>query len=224
MANSKAPGGDSGRWMKSQLIEQVTELQRQAASLEEAIETYRSAAEEMKESETRLAEAQRMASIGKWDRNYSTDKVFWSDEMFQIFGLRKENFQPKLRDYFDSIHPDDGGVVESEIEDAIQHCGSYRIEHRIVLPDAEVRRIILTGEAYFDSEGREIRRRGTIQDDRLPNQPQHYRRRFSDRPFGRYRRQLYRPRVRADVPPFRQPRHRGPSRRTVGRPGRCRCF
>ena len=163
MASSKAPGGLE-RWTKSQLIDEVGKLQRNAASLEDSIETYRSAAAELRESETRLAEAQRMARIGNWDRDNSTEKIFWSDEMFRILGRDKEAFQPKLQDFFDSIHPDDRESVESATQQAIEAGGSYQMEHRIVLPSGEVRSVLLTGEAYFDSAGREIRRRGTIQD------------------------------------------------------------
>src|SRR5665647_2606520 len=44
----------------------------------------------LKESEGRLAEAQRLAHIGNWDRNLVTDDLYWSEEMYHIFGLNPQ--------------------------------------------------------------------------------------------------------------------------------------
>ena len=40
----------------------------------------------LKESEERLAEAQKMAHIGNWDWDLVTGEVYWSDELYRIFG------------------------------------------------------------------------------------------------------------------------------------------
>ena len=41
----------------------------------------------MKESEGRLAEAQKFAHIGSYDWNIATNKEYWSDELYRIFRL-----------------------------------------------------------------------------------------------------------------------------------------
>ena len=46
----------------------------------------------LKESEERLAEAQRMAYIGNWDWNIVTNGLHWSDEIYRIFGRSPQEF------------------------------------------------------------------------------------------------------------------------------------
>ena len=60
---------------------------------EELEEAYTS----LKESEKGLAEAQRMAHIGNWDWDIVTDEIYWSDEMYRIFGLNPQESAPSLR-------------------------------------------------------------------------------------------------------------------------------
>ena len=43
--------------------------------------------EALRDSEGKLAEAQRVAHVGYWDRDFATDLLTWSDESFRIFGL-----------------------------------------------------------------------------------------------------------------------------------------
>ena len=45
----------------------------------------------LKESEKRLAEAQKMSHIGNWEWDFITDKVYWSDELYRIFNMFHEN-------------------------------------------------------------------------------------------------------------------------------------
>ena len=39
----------------------------------------------LKESEKRLAEAQKMSHIGNWELDLITNKVYWSEELYRIF-------------------------------------------------------------------------------------------------------------------------------------------
>ncbi len=45
--------------------------------------------EALKESETGLKEAQRLANIGNWSWNLKTDELYLSDEMYNIIGIEK---------------------------------------------------------------------------------------------------------------------------------------
>jgi len=44
----------------------------------------------------RLNEAQRMAHIGNWELDLVTNRLTWSDEVFRIFEIDEERFQPSL--------------------------------------------------------------------------------------------------------------------------------
>src|SRR5207245_8459231 len=45
---------------------------------------------DLRDSEARLEEAQRIAHVGYWDRDLDTDLLTWSDETYRIFGLRPQ--------------------------------------------------------------------------------------------------------------------------------------
>ena len=45
----------------------------------------------LKESEGCLAEAQRIANLGNWDWNIVTNGLYWSDEIYRIFGSTLKN-------------------------------------------------------------------------------------------------------------------------------------
>ncbi|HET8686645.1 MAG TPA: PocR ligand-binding domain-containing protein, partial [Methanosarcina sp.] len=75
----------------------ITERKKAEEALKKAHENLEKTVEErtaelekaynsLKESEKRLAEAQKMAHIGNWEWDISTDKAYWSDELFRIFG------------------------------------------------------------------------------------------------------------------------------------------
>src|SRR5437868_11467405 len=46
------------------------------------------------EHERLLAEAQHLARLGSWEWDIAEDRVTWSDELFSIFGVSPNNFEP----------------------------------------------------------------------------------------------------------------------------------
>jgi PAS domain S-box-containing protein len=83
-------------------------------------------------------EAQRIASVGIWRYDYVTERVTWSDEMYRIFGLSSESFQPTFENFLACVHPDDReAMVAADRESGTGKPMNF--EHRIVRPDGEVR-------------------------------------------------------------------------------------
>ena len=46
--------------------------------------------------EAQLAEAQRLAHVGSWERDIATGRLTWSDEQYRIFGLDPSLGEPTL--------------------------------------------------------------------------------------------------------------------------------
>ena len=61
--------------------------------VEERTTQLKRAYQSLKESEKDLAEAQRMAHLGNWSWNIVTNELFWSDEVYRIFGLNPQEFK-----------------------------------------------------------------------------------------------------------------------------------
>src|SRR5215208_5636458 len=70
--------------------------------------TERKRAEEaLARREQQLAEAQRLAQVGSWEFDFTTNRLSWSEEEHRIFGLRREPVPPSREAILARIHPDD---------------------------------------------------------------------------------------------------------------------
>ncbi len=120
--------------------------------------------QEFRRSEARLAEAQRIASIGSWEWDVVHDCICWSEEMRRIFGSDPAEFGGTLAGYVELIHPDDRAMAQLVIEKAIAEGGSFAFEHRVLRRDGGERTIFGRGEVFRDAAGTVVRLAGTGQD------------------------------------------------------------
>ena len=120
--------------------------------------------EALRQSKASLSEAQRIAHLGNWDWNIETNQLYWSDEIYRIFGLSPQQFGATYEAFLDSVHPDDREFIKKAVNEALFENNPYRIDHRIVLPDGTIRVVHEQGEVTFDEAGRAIRMIGTVQD------------------------------------------------------------
>ncbi|WP_410509126.1 PAS domain S-box protein [Methanosarcina hadiensis] len=117
----------------------------------------------LKESEKGLAEAQKMAHIGNWEWDIATDKAYWSEEMYRIFGRDAKKEAPSYNEYLGYIHPDDLEYYLNAIKTA-ETKGSFSIDHRIVRADGEERTVHQTSEFILNNKDIPVRIKGVIQD------------------------------------------------------------
>ncbi len=146
------PGDD--RLALAQLNE---ELQTQLAEVEMIQEA-------LAQSEASLANAQRIAHLGNWDWNIVTNDLYWSDEIYRIFGLTPRSFPGTYPAFLNTIHPEDRPGVEEAVNTALAHGKPYSIDHRIVLPDGRHRIVHEQAEITFDPQGNPVMMCGTVQD------------------------------------------------------------
>jgi diguanylate cyclase (GGDEF)-like protein/PAS domain S-box-containing protein len=87
-----------------------------------------------------LAEAQEISALGSWERDIATGVTVWTDQMYEIFGLKPSDAQAVDPSHFAAlIHPDDYGAHE-RILDRVERTGEPgKAECRIVRADGTVR-------------------------------------------------------------------------------------
>jgi diguanylate cyclase (GGDEF)-like protein len=105
--------------------------------------------EALRESEASLAEAQRIAHVGHWDYDWTKNSLRWSDEIYRIFGIAKQESWGTFRDYFERVHPEDRSLVDQAGQDLLEG-GPVPLEHRIVRTDGEERFVQLRLQFVFD--------------------------------------------------------------------------
>jgi PAS domain S-box-containing protein len=119
---------------------------------------------DLRESEARLEEAQRIAHVGYWHRDFDTDRVTWSDEAYRIFGLAPQERTITYAALPELIHPEDRAIVIRAVAEALRGGPRYDVEYRALRPSGEVRIVHSQGIMTRDESGRPRRMFGTVQD------------------------------------------------------------
>ncbi len=156
----------------AELQEQAATLQQQAAELEIQAEEAQALAEELEEAERQLressarqlAEAQAVAHVGSWEWAVSEQRVWWSDEMYRVYGYQPGEIDVTLGAYRRRVHPDDRERVDAVIEHTLETREPFEYDHRVVLPDGRVRVLHARGRVEVDAAGAPVRMLGTGQD------------------------------------------------------------
>ena len=112
----------------------------------------------------RLAEAQRIASIGSWEWDVGADTIIWSDELFRIFGVDPADFDGTYEGYLAAVHPEDRPTVSGAVGQAFALGEPFEFDHRVLRPDGRVRWVRSRGAVDVDESGRPVRMWGTAQD------------------------------------------------------------
>lgn len=148
-----------------ELVEKRTiEITEAYANLQQEIEERKQIEQALRQSEASLATAQRIAHIGNWDWDIENDELYWSDEIYRIFGLNKNEFGATFEAFMNSVHPDDRLFVKTSVEEALKNKKSYNIDHRILRPDDSELIVHEHAEVFVDDNGKPLRMLGTVQD------------------------------------------------------------
>jgi len=107
----------------------------------------------LRRHENMLNKAQKIAHIGSWEWDITTDKLDWSDEIYQIFGLSSKDLGASYDGLVERLHPDDREAVVNAVNEAVVYDKPYNIEHRIVRPDGEERFVLERGDVFRDDKG-----------------------------------------------------------------------
>ncbi len=118
---------------------------------------------ELREREAVLANAQRIAHLGSWTWDGSSDRTTWSAETYRIYGVAPD-VAPTQATLLDLLHPDDRGLMSDWISKAVGGLAPQGVQFRAVRPDGEVSWLYGEGEAVLDETGVVTRLIGTVMD------------------------------------------------------------
>ena len=112
----------------------------------------------------RLDLATRAAHLGIWDWNIPENQLVWDGRMFELYGVKKEDFAGAYEAWLAGVHPDDRARCDEAIRMALRNEKPYDIEFRVQWPDGTIRNIKAAGLVMRDKEGRPLRMTGTTHD------------------------------------------------------------
>ena len=119
----------------------------------------------LRENEALLRESQIAAGVGSYALDIPTGIWRSSDWMDKIFGI-DNTYEHTVDGWAGLIHPDDRQMMVEYFRDEVLARGQmFKQEYRIRRPaDQAVRWVAGIGKLEFDSQGRPVKLRGTIQD------------------------------------------------------------
>ena len=118
----------------------------------------------LRTSEDRLRMSQEFANIGTWDWSIISGELFWSDQIWPLFGFDKENKSTTYDNFIGAVHPDDRELVINAITDCRENNNPYDIEHRVVWEDGSTHWLHESGNMVLDSNGEPVHMLGVVRD------------------------------------------------------------
>ena len=105
-------------------------------------------------AQSRLRDAQEVASVGSFEYLAATGETIWSAEEYRIYGLDPTGPSPSYEKLIQTlIHPAEAELLNATFMSAMQEHSTFEMEHRIVRPNGEVRWVQDIARPYFDDEG-----------------------------------------------------------------------
>jgi PAS domain S-box-containing protein len=118
----------------------------------------------LRQSQAHLEQAQHIAQVGSWELDLQTDTLQWSKEIFRLFEIDATKFSANYASFLNAIHPDDREMVNQAYTASLTTRAPYEIIHRLQMADGRIKWVQERCDSDFDSEGKALRSRGTVQD------------------------------------------------------------
>lgn len=137
-----------------------------AGSRSRAIDLAMKMTEELRASEERWKFALDGAGDGVWDRNLSTDEIYFSRRCREIFGYSKGEFGNHRSEWITRIHPDDLERALADTQACVEgRTRNFSSEYRLRCKNGDWKWILSRGHVTsYDANGKPLRLIGTVSD------------------------------------------------------------
>jgi len=129
------------------------------------IEDRKRAEEALRRSEAYLAESQRLTHTASFAYDPGRRKtLYWSEELFRIFGLDPECGIPDRDESYRLVHPDDRDWVSESCLQGFREKAQFSQDYRLLLHDGTVKHLHAIWHPVLDKDGELVEYVGTAAD------------------------------------------------------------
>lgn len=116
--------------------------------------------EDLKRMNERFSLATRAARFGVWDWDLQKNELIWDDRMYQLYGIKKEDFVGAQKNWLNYIHPEDRD--RNDMASILEQPGNddYDTEFRVIWPDGGIHYLKSYGLIVRDANGKPLRMTG----------------------------------------------------------------
>ena len=111
-----------------------------------------------------LEEAQRLARIGSWEWDIPSGTVWWSDELYRIYGLEPGAIEPSYEEFLNYVHPDDRPAVDERNRRAFADHQPFDDVKRVIRADGREINMRTEGDVICGDDGEPVRLVGICED------------------------------------------------------------
>src|SRR3954454_17477115 len=104
------------------------------------------------------------ANIGSFDWDLKTDALHFDARLIELFGYAQATYVPHIESFNVRVHADDRERVGGAIASAIERCGDYQAEYRVVHPSGAIHWDAARGRVLCDDDGEPARMLGAAFD------------------------------------------------------------
>ena len=121
--------------------------------------------ESLEKNRLLLNEAEKVARIGSWTWSAASTAVTWSNEMYNIYGVKPEDIDLETDDpILTFIHPDDKDALLELRERSRRERTSGELEYRLVMRNGDIKYIHAQTKLNCNEKGDIVNVYGTLQD------------------------------------------------------------
>ncbi|HEU4666993.1 MAG TPA: PAS and ANTAR domain-containing protein [Arthrobacter sp.] len=103
-------------------------------------------------------------AAGTFHLDLGTGKIRWSEGMFQLHGYRRGEVVPTMDLLYSHKHPEDRPRCEAIVAQVVQAGGYFCMYHRIIDARGKTRRVLTSGDAITDTDGKVTALEGVMVD------------------------------------------------------------
>jgi PAS domain S-box-containing protein len=121
--------------------------------------------DQLQRSESLYKQAQSIAHLGNWMYDVVNDKLFWTDELYRIYGIEPQSQELSWKEFMELVHEDDREIISAFVSEVTKTAKPFEMYHRnIRKDDGSVRTLHIRGEGLKDEHGKVYQLFGTTQD------------------------------------------------------------
>jgi PAS domain S-box-containing protein len=152
-------------------IDRTKKLSRTNQELETAIQREKELVAELKNEEeilvkslNSLQQAEAIARLGYFERNWQTGEGYWSHGFYKLLGYTTSSETLTHEAFLSFIHEDDRQRVTDHIQRSVADHEPMDIEFRLIHQDGTIIQVHGIADNFYDDQDRPLMTKGTFQD------------------------------------------------------------
>ncbi len=128
------------------------------------VTNYKTIESDLRAAKERLETAAAAGVIGVWEYDLTSRTVSWDRAMYDLYGVREDEFESPYAAYLARVHPEDQTRALRVFEGAVESASVAERNFRVVWPDGTVRYLKSFSRPICEPDGKPMRMVGVTYD------------------------------------------------------------